>query len=281
MEQMIIATVLIENTSDSSLACEHGLSILIEFEGKRILLDAGSSEAFCANADAMALSLEGLDACVLSHGHYDHSGGFGAVFRRDPEAKVYARKEALDVYLSGAGGMHEISVPRQVSSCRDRFIPVDGFREIFSRVFLVPHHTAGLDAIGEKCRLYKRAEGRIVPDDFVHEQSLVFSTEKGLIIFNSCSHGGVASIIREAREACGGKPVYAYIGGMHMKGKKDGREICTFSEAEVDALCETIRQEGIEWVYTGHCTGDIGFQLLKDRLGEIVQRLTTGFVIEM
>ncbi len=90
MNQNIQVTVLIENTSDSSLVCEHGLSLLIEHDGRRILLDAGSSEAFCDNAEALGISLTGLDACVLSHGHYDHSGGFEKIFLRNPDAKVYA-----------------------------------------------------------------------------------------------------------------------------------------------------------------------------------------------
>lgn len=100
MSHEIIITVLIENTSDGVLACEHGLSLFIQSAGKRILLDAGSSDAFCKNADAMGISLTDLDAYILSHGHYDHSGGFEELFRRAPAAKVYARREALDVYLS-------------------------------------------------------------------------------------------------------------------------------------------------------------------------------------
>ncbi|MCD8122023.1 MAG: MBL fold metallo-hydrolase [Clostridiales bacterium] len=281
MSDAIRVTVLIENTSDGILACEHGLSLLIEYAGKRILLDAGSTEAFCGNADALGIPLTGLDACVLSHGHYDHSGGFGKVFLRDPAAKVYARQEALDTYLSASGGMHEISVPQQVALHRDRFILVDGFREILPGIFLVPHHTEGLERIGEKSGLYKRLDGRIVPDDFAHEQSLVIDTGYGLVIFNSCSHAGVANIIREVKEACGQKQVYVYVGGLHMKGKKDDREICAFSDAEIDALCAVLVQEGVEQIYTGHCTGTPGFEKLRNRLGDRMHRLTTGMRFEL
>ncbi|MCD7824604.1 MAG: MBL fold metallo-hydrolase [Clostridiaceae bacterium] len=281
MSHEIIITVLIENTSDGVLACEHGLSLFIEYAGKQILLDAGSTDAFYENAEALGVSLAGLDAYVLSHGHYDHSGGFEKLFCCVPAAKVYARKEALDVYLSAAGGMHEISVPQKVASDRDRFLLADGIREILPGIILVPHSTKGLDQIGEKCSLYKRQDDQIVPDDFAHEQSLVIDTSNGLVIFNSCSHAGAANIIREAKDACGKKRIYAYVGGLHMKGKKDGKEICAFSDEEIDSLCDIFRQEGIEKIYTGHCTGTPGFEKLQSRLGNRIHRLSTGLRFEL
>ncbi|MCD8363426.1 MAG: MBL fold metallo-hydrolase [Lachnospiraceae bacterium] len=281
MKHEITITVLIENTSDGIFACEHGLSLFIQFAGKRILLDAGSSDAFCKNADAMGISLTDLDAYILSHGHYDHSGGFEELFRRAPAAKVYARKEALDVYLSAAGGMHEISVPQNVASQSDRFLLVDDCREILPGIILVSHSTKGLAQIGEKSGLYKKQGDQIVPDDFIHEQSLVMDTSDGLVIFNSCSHAGAANIIREVRDACGQKRVCAYVGGLHMKGKKDGLEICAFSDAEIDSLCEVFRQEGIAQIYTGHCTGTPGFEKLRSRLGDRIHRLTTGLRFEL
>ncbi|MCD7917054.1 MAG: MBL fold metallo-hydrolase [Clostridiales bacterium] len=254
---------------------------MIAYAGRRILLDAGSTDAFCSNADALGISLTHLDACVLSHGHYDHSGGFHALFLRDPAAKAYAQRGALDACFSGSGGMHEISVPQNVASQRDRFILIDGVRELFPGVVLVPHSTPGLDRIGAKSRLYQKRNGQMTPDDFAHELSLVLETANGLVIINSCSHAGAANIIREARAACGQKRVYGYVGGLHMKGKQDGREICTFSDGELDALCDFFVQEGVAQIYTGHCTGAPGFAELHRRLGDRVKRLTTGMVFTL
>ncbi|MCD8090761.1 MAG: MBL fold metallo-hydrolase [Clostridiales bacterium] len=280
-EHKIRVTVLIENTSDGILTCEHGLSLFIEYAGKRILLDAGSSEAFGENAEKLGLSLTCLDAYVLSHGHYDHSGGFDYIFRNDPAARVYARKEALDVYLSAAGGLHEISVPENVAKQRERFIFTDGLKEILPKIYLIPHKTTGLEGIGEKSKLYKKQGAEILPDDFAHEQSLVVDTEDGLVIFNSCSHAAAPNIIREAKAALGRKRVYAYVGGLHMKGRKNGREICAFSEEETCSLCRAFLKENIRKIYTGHCTGTPGFEKLKSRLGNRVQRLSTGLIFTL
>ncbi len=277
----IRVTVLIENTSDGSLACEHSLSFFIEYMEKRILLDSGSSEAFGENAEKMGISITGLDAYVLSHGHYDHSGGFDLIFRNDPAARVYARKEALDTYLSCSGGLHEISVPKNIAEQSERFILTDGIREILPRIYVIPHNTQGLEKTGEKSRLYKKQGKEILPDDFAHEQSLVIDSEKGLVIFNSCSHAGAVNIIKEAKAAFGQKPIYAYVGGLHMKGKKDGKEICAFSEDEINGLCSAFKNEGVKKIYTGHCTGIPGFEKLKSRLGEHIQKLTTGLVFDL
>ncbi len=270
-------TVLIENTSESELISEHGLSLWIEYGEKKILLDAGSSEAFAENAKKLGIELERADICVLSHGHYDHCGGFEVVFQKNANAMIYAQKSAVESYYSGSGGIiHEISIPQNVLAYRDRFILVDGYKEICEGIYLVPHSTLGLEKIGERSKLYKKVEDTIVADDFSHEQSLVIDTENGLVVFNSCSHGGVENIMREVKEACGGKHIYAYIGGLHMKGKVNGEDICTFSESEVDDLCDVIMTEGMEGIYTGHCTGIPGFVAMQKRLGEKIKPLGTG-----
>ncbi len=274
-------TVLVENTTSSELACEHGLSFLIHYQDKNILLDAGTTEAFYENAKCLNIELGKVDFGVLSHGHYDHSGGLEAFFHQNQEAKVYAQEGVVNPYYSGSGGIHEIGVPKNVLSYRDRFVFIKGSLEIEQGIWLIPHHTAGLEKIGEKTKLYREQEGELRPDDFAHEQSLVLETEKGLVIFNSCSHGGMANIIREVKEVCGQQKLYAYIGGLHMKGKANGEEICTFSEKEIEELCEVIRTEQIAYVYTGHCTGLPGLQHLQARLGDRIKALTTGLQFEV
>ncbi len=277
-------TILIENSmnhENRALKCEHGFSALIEHEGKKILLDAGTTASFLENGKILGEDLTDLECCVLSHGHYDHSGGFQALFEQNEQIKVYAQKTAVEDYFSGNGEFHEIGIPKEVLAYSDRFMLADGAKEILPDVYLVPHTTEGLGRIGEKAKLYKKAGTEIVPDDFIHEQSLVFDTEKGLVIFNSCSHGGMANIIAEAKSICDNKPVCAYIGGLHMKGKVEGVEVCTFSEEELDSLAGDIRNERIEKIYTGHCTGLPGLEKMQKRLGDKIVPLMTGLTFEI
>ena len=68
--------VLIENTSKCSLCAEHGLSVYIEYNGMKYLLDTGASDTFSANAHQLGINLADIDIAFLSHAHYDHAGGF-------------------------------------------------------------------------------------------------------------------------------------------------------------------------------------------------------------
>lgn len=90
-------TALIENTTpDDALRCEHGLALFIEYDGWRCLLDAGASAAGLENAPDLGVDLSRADAAVLSHGHYDHSGGFPAFFVQNTTAPLYLRPQAAE-----------------------------------------------------------------------------------------------------------------------------------------------------------------------------------------
>jgi metal-dependent hydrolase (beta-lactamase superfamily II) len=83
-------TVLVDNTAlfDRMFVAEHGFSVYIEAEGKRILFDTGYSDAFLKNAQKMKIDLFDLDYIVLSHGHFDHPGGLWHLLRQFMEAAI-------------------------------------------------------------------------------------------------------------------------------------------------------------------------------------------------
>ncbi|MBQ6814820.1 MAG: MBL fold metallo-hydrolase [Lachnospiraceae bacterium] len=278
-------SVLIENTlseSNKGLVAEHGLSFFIEFEDKKILLDAGTTDAFIGNADVMGIDVDGADFCVLSHGHYDHSGGFGTYLSRNSDKKIYAMNTAKDKYFSTSGGtIHEIGIPENVyPKYRDNFIFLDGITQIAKDIYVIPHSAKDLREIGQRAKLYKMIEGQYVPDDFSHEHSLVFDTKNGLIIFNSCSHGGIVNIIDEIYEYFGNdKKLLAFFGGLHMKGKAGDVEICTFSEEEVQKMADYLIKSDLKKLYTGHCTGIPAFELIKKYMGDKVEYISTGMNI--
>ena len=119
--------------------------------------------------------------------------------------------------------------------------------------------------------MYRKEGKKWKPDDFFHEQSLVFDTPEGIVIFNSCSHGGADNIIREVMESFPGKKALALVGGFHLSNK---------SEDFVRKLAKGIRETGITFVYTGHCTGQKAYEILKEELGSHAVQLMSGLVME-
>lgn len=273
-------TVLVENTAIEGLEAEHGLSLLIEHNKRKYLLDSGQSIKFMNNAKKLSLDIENVDYAVLSHGHYDHGGGFFYYLRSYPDIKVHAMESVFGNYYSSKGGIHEISVPKEIKeNFKNSFVLHNEVTKLSEDVFLIPHSAKGLDIIGEKAGLYASLDGKIVPDAFGHEASLVID-EDGLVIFNSCSHGGVVNIINEVKSVFPDRKIKAFVGGLHMMGMKEGAEICTFSNEEIAELTNAFLSEGIEKIHTGHCTGKVGYEKIKSVLGEEkIQALYTGAVI--
>lgn len=272
-------TVLIENTTiDEKLISEHGLSLLIENDNKKYLLDAGQTGVFMHNIEKMGVDASNVVCAVLSHGHYDHAGGFAQYLQHNSSVKVYAMENITHDYYSASGGnVHPIGVPEEVyPKYKSQFQLINQVTKIDDDVYLIPHTTKGLEKIGERTKLYKMEDDKYVGDDFAHEVSLVFDTPKGLIIFNSCSHAGMENIVEEVKEVFPGKKVYVFCGGLHMKGSRDGVEYCTFSDDEIYCLSEFVKSEKMHKLYTGHCTGAIGYEYLKEHLGEKIEQLSTG-----
>lgn len=267
-------TVLIENTSQNNLLSEHGLSLYIEYNDKAYLLDAGSTDKFISNAKALDINLD-VDYCILSHGHYDHAGGY-AKYLSMYDKQVYAMMSAFDTYVSG-DDKHEISIPKTIP--KDKFLFIDSVTRLEEDVYLIPHNKL-LSDIGKRSKMYRYVHNEYIYDDFSHELSLVFETDKGLVIFNSCSHGGVSHIIEEVKQVLPNKHIYAFIGGLHLKGRKNGKEICTFSSEEMKAMSKYLL-DNVDILYTGHCTGSVGYLSLSEFMGNRVEQLYSGKVMEV
>ena len=95
----------------------------------------------------------------------------------------------------------------------------------------------------------------------------MFDTGDGLAVFNSCSHGGADNIIAEVSDTFPGKKVRLMAGGFHLYNK---------SEEYIRNFAEKVRATGVEQVWTGHCTGEEAYQILREELGGMVRQLKSG-----
>ena len=119
--------------------------------------------------------------------------------------------------------------------------------------------------------MYCRTDGGWKGDDFSHEQSLVIETEKGLVILNSCSHGGALNIINEVKSTFPDKKICAYIGGLHLYNK---------SKKEIKKVAQELKDSDIQYIYTGHCTKNRAYGILQQDLGDRLHKLHVGLKIE-
>lgn len=267
------ATVIVDNIENDGIKGEWGLCIYIEYNGKKILLDTGASGLFVENADKLGLSLKEVDYAVLSHAHYDHSDGMKDFFQINKKAKCYLREECQgNCYAKKWIFRKYIGIEKGIlEKYQHRLIYVSGDYPLTDGVSLIPHKTPGLSEVGRREKMYRKDGKKWHPDDFSHEQSLVFDTPKGIVIFNSCSHGGADNIIREVMESFPEKKALALVGGFHLSNK---------SEAFVRNLAKGIKETGIMFVYTGHCTGKRAYEILREELGNRAVQLMTGLVME-
>ena len=277
-------TVLMENTAleGCGLTPEHGLSLYIEYRGRKLLLDAGASEKFADNAQALGVDLAAVELAVLSHGHNDHAGGLGQFFRLNRQAPVYICAGAAGpVYAEHPDGRCFIGIDREVwTQFQSRFTEVEGTSLLTEGVWLVPDTLRDPAFTGRATNLlYQRGEGDFIPDDFRHEQSLVLEEERGLVVFNSCSHTGIVNIVRGVLEQFPGKKVFAVVGGLHMFGRDHTGLNCT--PEYVYQVADTLKKLGVEEIYTGHCTGEMALSLLRERFGPGCHALSTGKVLTL
>lgn len=275
-------TALIENKATGNLIGEHGLAVHIEYNGKQYLLDTGASNKFMDNANQLGIDLKNIETAILSHCHYDHSSGYVGFFSKNSKAKVYLQSAARELCYAKMG-LTKIynGIPQGIlNTYNDRFVFVDGDYQIDEGIWLISHKTIGLAVKGKKAHMYRKTEKGFVPDDLQHEQSLVFEVGNGLVILNSCCHGGVDNIIEEVMEMFHGKEVLAIIGGFHLMGIT-GTKSMSGKPKDVRALGKRLFDLNIKHIYTGHCTGNPAYKILKEELGERLQYFSTGTIVEL
>jgi 7,8-dihydropterin-6-yl-methyl-4-(beta-D-ribofuranosyl)aminobenzene 5'-phosphate synthase len=245
-------TVLTDNhASGPGLLAEHGLAVWLKWGTRCLLFDTGQTEALLANARQLGLDLGTVDTVVLSHGHYDHTGGLPDVCRLAPaEVVIYLHQDATrPKYGQADSGVRYIGMPARsltlLCKCGSSLHTVTGPTEVAPDLLLtgeIPRRHAQEQA-DERFR--QDAEGRHI-DPFLDDQSLFLRTPAGTVVLLGCAHAGVINTLDYIWHLTDGHPIRAVLGGMHLQAASDERIAWTL---------EALQRFSIKELYPAHCTG--------------------------
>ena len=267
---------LVENEPGSS-GCEaaHGLSFYVETENHKLLFDTSPSEVFLRNAQRLGIDITAVDTVILSHGHYDHSGGILAFVEINPRAKIYMQHNASGEYYAFDGedkGFRYIGIDKKILSLPQVQL-LQGDTKIDDELQLFTVNNRAFPLPSTNKRLRELCGGQYVQDEFHHEQNLLLTSDGKKILFCGCAHNGILNVMETLEHKLGSDSLPdLVIGGFHLMKRTEFSEADT---AEVTEIANRLKSYKAHFA-TCHCTGLPVFNQMKEIMGEQLSYVYSG-----
>ena len=259
---------LIENTEGTNgCAYAHGLSFYIETASHKALVDLGPSGETLENAEKLGMDLKKVDTVVLSHGHYDHSGGIMQFSKLNSSAKLYMQKTALEDYYADDGIVPNAERYRFIGIDKDIaglpgavFLNGDFKIDDELEIFTVKNKKHEIPFTNK--RLLKKAGDGFIGDTFDHEQYLVIRSEGRTILVSGCAHIGILNIMDAYYDKYNSYPDMA-VSGFHLMKRTPYHNA---QIKEIEDIAHKLKQYPTQFI-TCHCTGLEAYSLMKEIMG--------------
>lgn len=258
-------TTLAENTALANYIGEWGLSMLVEADGVKILFDTGMGTAAVHNAGILNVDFNTIDKMVLSHGHYDHTGGLlGVLQRRRQPVEIIAHPDIWTLKYGKAGGgpAHYAGMPFR----REQLEALGAQFNLTAEPVKISEHITTLGEIPMVTEyeqidagLFDKTGGELLPDKLKDDLGMVVDTDFGLVVILGCSHRGIVNSVKHACKITGKDRVYAAIGGTHLLNADIGRWAQTAAD---------LKEMGLQYLAASHCTGFSASAFLAQEFGE-------------
>ena len=270
---------LIENTEGiDGCVYAHGLSFYIETSGHKLLMDLGPSEDTIKNAAVLGVDLSSVDTVILSHGHYDHSGGIIPFTKINDHALIYMQESAIKDYYADDGKdvlerFRYIGINKEIETLPQvRFLNGDAVIDDELEIFTI--HSRSHELPFTNKRLLVRVGNEYMNDDFNHEHFLVIRQEGKIVLISGCAHNGILNILDAYKDKYGKAPDMV-VSGFHLMKKTE------YSEKEIEeikSIAYELKDYPTKFV-TCHCTGLAAFDIMKNIMGDRIEYVHSGETI--
>lgn len=273
MPQELRITVVVENTTHGiGLLAEHGLAYWLEWDGRNILFDTGQGSVLKSNLQRLNLRADRIDTIVLSHGHFDHTGGLADAVERDQPVRVMFHPDALEKKYAKSqdGPPREIGMPfparKALRKPTIELVTSEGPAKIADGL-MTTGRVPLVNEFEQPSNRFYADEACSTPDQLPDDQSVYFEADEGTVVLLGCAHSGVINTLHHVSQLTDGRPIQAVIGGMHLVDASQDRIYQTI---------EGLRQWDLKLLAPAHCTGMAATVAMWNAFPEIIASCHVG-----
>jgi 7,8-dihydropterin-6-yl-methyl-4-(beta-D-ribofuranosyl)aminobenzene 5'-phosphate synthase len=256
-------SVLTDNHPGSHTPAEHGLSYLIEYDGKRVLFDTGQSDMFMKNAETINISMKDIDMVILSHGHFDHGNGLmylsGHSLLCHPGCFVKRYRKSDMTYIGLKNSKDELAGKFELITSNQPY-------KVSEKIFFLGEIPRMTDFESRTTSFVFEDDS---PDFVIDDSAMAIIMTGGLFVVTGCGHAGIVNTLEHAKNVTGINRLYGIIGGFHLK------EI----NHQTKETIRYLKDNTLKYVLPSHCTELPALSAFYNSFG--IKLVKTGELLEL